>query len=1030
MNLQKQNLKIIVYLLFIISGIAGLIYQIVWFKYLSLFLGNTTYAQTTVLAAFLGGLALGNFIFGKRADSFSNPVLVYSVLEIFIGIYCFAYPFLSGFFENIFLQYAPALNPGSKNILFNASRFIIAALLLVVPATAMGGTLPVLSKFFVEKIQNARREVAILYFLNSFGAFVGIIFAGFILIKEFGLPATVYATAGLNVAAGITGFIISFRNKNVAAEAEYNYSPETGAEEKLETTDRLMKIIVAVAGLSGMSALIYEMVWVRLLINFFGSSTYAFSIMLLAFIGGITLGSFIVSQNYFKRYNYIKLLAFSQGAIGFSTMLALLFYERLPYYFWKISALLSRTPEAFSLFLLSEFVLTFMIIAVPTLFMGMSLPLASEIFSASNRKIGFSVGRIFSVNTVGTVAGTVLAGLVFIPNFGIKVSFEIGIALNLTAALLILWSYNLYSIRSKIIFSVFIISASVLYLISFTGWNKSVLIKGIFRSLNSAPPSSFEEFSKNQGEESILFYKEGIGSTVAVSQENSNPDRKRLIIDGKPDASSYFDMPTQVLLAQIPMMLHKNPQNVFVVGFGSGTTIGSVLTHPVKKITCAEISKGVIEASRFFRKENRNCLNDPRLKLINEDALTLLKLSKEKYDVIISEPSNPWIAGIGNLFSKEYFEKCSESLSPDGIMVQWFHLYAAEDDVVKLVLNTFSSVFPYAQLWSSVGNDIILVGSKKEIRFNAPLLESKFSSSLVKADFERIGIQNLFTFLSCQNVSPRGFYLMSNDNPINSELHPRLEFLAPKSFYIGKPSSYIYPFDEKFDTASGGLLVKELVKISPPGKSSLISAVEYFLKTNANGRYAYGLSSYLKELYPDDYNSNYLFAKSVENISSMNYRSPLFVKLTALFPDSARSAKDLGNALILEKTNATTFLKLFSINKEADAFLKTTNPDQLSKLKVYLQLTSAFLLNSEYVSAADLFSKAETALNASPDLAYQINGEEFLYLGAVVNMHAADYQKVISYYLALVNNNRNYSDRFHLRRMMSWQRHQQSINQK
>ena len=1016
--MSKQTIKVIVSLLFVISGIAGLIYQIVWFKYLSLFLGNTTYAQMTVLAAFLGGLAFGNHLFGEKSDAFKNPVKIYSLLELFIGIYCLLYPTLSVLFGDFFFSAASDLNVSSQNFFFIGFKFLIASLLLFAPTIAMGGTLPVLSKFFVDKLQDARREVAILYFLNSFGAVIGVVFAGFILIKEFGLNITIYATACLNILAGFIGLMISMHSEKVVlveAAKDENVLPS------IEISKNTAVVVVLVAGISGMAALIYEMVWVRLLINFFGSSTYAFSIMLMAFIGGITLGSLIVSQKFLRKYNYVKLLAFSQTAIAVSTMLVLLFYERLPYFLWQVSSIFSKSAQSFEVFLFVEFTICFMMMVLPTLFMGMSLPIASEIISGSNKKIGFSVGRVFSINTLGTVAGVLLTGFVFIPYFGIKGSFEIGIALNLIAAIILSLSYKSFSRLEKIGATVFCVMSFLLYLILFPSWNEAVMIKGVFKSFDETPPASFKEFSKTLNNENIVFYEEGTTATVAVVQSKTNPLNKSLIINGKPDASTFVDMPTQALLGQIPMMLHPNPKNVFVVGFGSGTTIGSVLTHPVNNVTCAEISKEVIHASSFFEKENLNCTKDPRLKLVNEDALTLLNLSKKKYDVIISEPSNPWIAGIGNLFSKEYFQKCSSSLDSNGIMVQWFHLYEANYEVVRLVLNTFSSVFPNAQLWNSVANDIILVGYKKKPVFNAELLQNKFIVPKIHKDFERIGISNLFTFLACQSMSTRGFFALSAEAPLNSEIHPLLEFIAPKSFYIGKSSSYVYSFDEKFDTLSNSLLIKNFVAVDPPNKDDIINAIEYNLNTNVNSRFAYGLSKYLRELYPTDYRTNLLFSKSFKKLGITNSSTAVLEKLIALFPDSAEIIKDYGNETILEKTNATTFLKLYSIKEEASAFIKTAKPDSVSKVAVYLQLSKIYLLNGEYSSAENLCARIEKILRDNPKLINSIDAENYYYLGAVSALYRNDIEKVVGYFFALTNLNRNFNDTFHLRRLMAWQ---------
>ena len=1017
-SINRQNIKIFLSLLFVISGIAGLIYKIVWFKYLSLFLGSTTYAQMTVLATFLGGLALGNYYFGKKSDAIKNPVRVYSFLELIIGLYCFLYPAISSLLGNAFLSSAAELNISPTSFLFSLIRFLIAAVLLFLPTIAMGGTLPLLSNFFVEKLQDARKEIATLYFLNSFGAVVGVVFAGFILIKEFGLDITIYATASINILVGLLGFLLSL--KKYPNPEKIEQSKESSEEFLSEPDKKIIKAVLAVACISGFAALLYEMVWVRLLINFFGSSTYAFSLMLTAFIGGITIGSFVVSSAFFKKFNYINLLSFLQCAIAVSTMIVLLFYDRLPYYLWKVSALFSRSAATFEIFLFVELIICFSSILLPTFFMGMSLPVASEIVSASNKKVGASVGNVFSLNTLGTVLGVIITGLIFIPFAGIKTTFEIGIGINLFAMILLVGFNKKINLIKRISIVVFFAIVFSGYLISAPAWNKAIILSGAFRSFGFSPPKSFKEFSKNLDGEKVIFYEEGINATVAVTQSEKRAEQKRLIINGKPDASSFYDMPTQVLIGQIPMMLHPNPKNIFLVGLGSGATAGSVLVHPDAKITCAEIAKEVINSAEHFKNENRDCVNNPRMKIYNEDALTLLKLSNEKYDVIISEPSNPWIAGIGNLFSKEYFKICSDKLSDNGLMVQWFHVYEADDSVVKLVLNTFSSVFPYAQLWNSVANDIILVGSKTKIDLPHNQLTKKFYSPKVKADFERIGINSPFEFLFCQSVSYKGFFTMAEDFPINSEKHPLLEFWAPKSFYVGQPSKFVYSFDEKFDTLSSGLYIKDFVKNNPPKKLELINTIKYCLDKSKNYRAAFGLSKFLKDADENDYQINLLHSYAIENLVINNPRQPILEKLVKRFPDSVQIKKDYSNALLKEKINATTFLRVYSIKSEAESFIKTTKPDSASMLSVYIQLAKAYLQNSEYDKVEEMIGLVENYLRNSPRLITGLAADDYLYAGAMVNLHKKDYEKVIGYYFALVNTNLNYENLFRLRRGVAW----------
>jgi len=296
--------KNIIYLLFFATGAVGLIYQIVWFKYLSLFLGNTTYAQMIVLSSFLGGLAFGNYFIGKKVDNSKNPVRFYALLELAIGVYCLLYPISSDFLGNIFFATASNLNIESDNLVFIILRLVFSSALLFIPTFAMGGTLPVLSKFFVDKVSTAQKKVGWLYFLNSFGAVLGVILAGFFLIARFGLDLTIYSAAIVNIGLGLIALLMSKFVKTSKAVSE-SKDEITNRNNDEFITPKIVKLAIVSSGISGMAALLYEMVWVRLLINFLGSSTYAFSIMLAAFIAGIAIGSFIVSKRFVNKFNRI-----------------------------------------------------------------------------------------------------------------------------------------------------------------------------------------------------------------------------------------------------------------------------------------------------------------------------------------------------------------------------------------------------------------------------------------------------------------------------------------------------------------------------------------------------------------------------------------------------------------------------------------------------------------------------------------------------------------------------------------------------
>lgn len=1016
----KNNLKAIVIIFFVITGATGLIYQIVWFKYLALFLGNTTYAQMIVLSAFLGGLAIGNYYFGKKADVLSNPLRFYAFFELTIGIYCLLYPTLNFFLGDAFIGIASNFNLDGGNFIFNLARLVLSSLLLFIPTIAMGGTLPVLSKFYIKGVSNTRKDLAVLYFFNSFGAVWGIVFGGFQLIKFVGLNATIYSAALVNLLIGIGALLLSKYSVQSSAEIEEMKQSSESSQKPSFINSAALRSIVLVAGISGLAALLYEMVWTRLFINIFGSSTYAFSIMLLVFISGITLGSLLISQKFFEKFDKFKLVSLFQSMIALSTMAVLMLYERLPYFLWKTSSLFVKSDSTFSIFLTLEFLICFAILFIPTIFMGMTLPLIASVVAEHNKKIGFSVGKVFAVNTVGTVLGVLLTGMIFLPLFGIKGSFEIGIAFNVIAAILIIITYSGFTKLKRIQYTSALGGILIIYILFGPAWNVSLSLNGVFKSLHQSPPATFEEYVQTRGNFDLLYYKEGINANVAVTESKTGPKQKVLIINGKPDASSITDMPTQILLGQIPMLLHPDAKNVFVVGFGSGVTIGTTLLHSVEKIDCAEISSEVIEAGKFFEKENHNCMSDDRLSIYNEDALTLLKLSNKNYDVIISEPSNPWIAGIGNLFSQEYFELCKSKLDTNGIMVQWFHLYESEDDIVKLVLSTFRSVFPNAQVWNGVANDIILVGYKNNFSPDYKSIADKMNVPQVKNEMAKIGISNLFTFLTCQSLSDRGVYLLSDDNQINSELHPLLEFYAPESFYIGETSMLIYMHDEKFDTLDNNLYAYEYSKQNFPGIDELRNAAGYHSSVTKNFRFTFGITKYLIDNNAGDYDTQLLYTKVYSDLQIDNPQKYHYEKMLLQYPDSISLVRDYLNLKILEEVNATNFLNIFSLEELSERYIGTLEdkPDKTAKL--YIQLARNYLLNSELEKANSLCRKVAELIKEFPDIVYSIPMDEFYYTYAMVGHYMDMPEITFENYLGLININSSYEKLWVLRRMVAW----------
>jgi len=956
-TLSRQTVHSIIGILFVVSGALGLIYQIVWFKYLSLFLGNTTYAQTIVLATFMGGLAIGSAWWGRKVDQAKHPLRLYAFLELGIGIYCLLYPKFLEMLKSVFISIVVSSQLPSDGKAVLILKLLTSLCSLLIPTILMGGTLPVLVRFISHKLEESGRNIAVLYFLNSFGAVAGSLLAGFFFIRILGLSTTVYSAAVVNLLIGGFAILLSVVN----TEQDGKKTEETEEPAILFSRHEVIFAIV-VAGISGLAAMIYEVTWVRLLIPVLGSSTYSFSLMLVAFISGITIGSLIVSELVQRVKNLSAMLAWCQVAIVLSMLAALPLYARIPYEFWKVASFLTRSEATYPIFLTIQFFFCFVLMIVPTIFLGMSLPVATRIASRSITVLGKSVGNIFAVNTLGTVIGSLLAGLVLIPLVGVKHTIEIGIGCNLLAAFLVLLFTGSVPRRQMFIGLSIIVFTVASYSIFVPSWNSSAMLSGVFRRIhsNAILPNSYSDFVNREKMTKVLFYKEGTTATIGVIESGVKNEKQRaLIVNGKVDASSKGDLPTQVLLGQIPCFLHQNPQNALVIGLGSGTTIGSVLTHPVKRVDCVEISSEVVEALSLFDEVNHRPLSDPRTSLFIEDALAYLKITPRMYDIIISEPSNPWIAGIGNLYTTDYFEECKRRMNSGGLMVQWFHLYEMNDDLFKMVVRTFQSSFKYVSIWQPLSKDVIMIGSNQPMVLDFNWMQTDISMKSVKEDLQRINIPDVATLLSLEMLSPGSVLRYVSVGDLNTEDYPRLEYAAPKAFFIGSGVSELDRFDERMRCDSVNNQLKKRLE------SKLLTNEELrnigFFHTerqSSNFHFGYAVLGVLQKKYQKDIPLLKRLAETAEilNLSdeALSYYK-ILAELESTNPDVLEKYAWLKYS---SEHNRTTMLTPGNTEESEDLLYKSINlaTDTVDRYRV--RLADIYYGTQRYAKAADQYVRA------------------------------------------------------------------------
>ncbi len=805
--------KIVVLFLFLLSGVCGLVYEVAWSKYLSLFIGSSAYSHMIVLATYMGGLAIGAFAVGKYSDKVKNRLKLYGLLELGIGFYCLAYPIIIESTGKLFVQTSTAFDGSSQQEMLLALRFFLSFITLILPTVLMGGTLPVLARFMSSTNPDSGKDVARLYYINSLGAVIGTALAGFFLVRTMGLDITVWIASSFNIIIGLFALLLAILSKPVVQSLS---SKRKANEQHQLFSGSAIRIAIFTAFASGFITMLYELTWIRLLSNILGSTTYSFTVMLIAFISGIAIGSYIVSMVINKIKNLVAFLALCQVGTAISIILILPVYQRLPYYLLKLSAMIPNEAENFPVFLSLEFLFCFAIMILPTILSGMSLPVASRIANRDMLVLGKSIGGIFSINTIGAVAGVLITGLVLIPFLGVKQSIEFGAVLNGLIGLFILSKTSLPQ-RVKLGFALFIFVIAVAYRFLFPSWNDNFLISGVFRTLNTQDVPSYREFKIQQIEgQKILWYKEGVNANVAIRESKfGDAIQKTLVINGKTDASTVADLHTQILLGQIPLLFYPNTGGALVIGLGSGITCGSVLTHPVKSLDVVEISPEVVECNSYFTKENNNFMADPRVKIYIDDALTQLKTSSKKYDYIISEPSNPWIAGIGNLYSQEFFSLCKERLSKNGVLTQWFHTYDVNNDIFRLVLSTISNVFQHVTIWKVSDADIIILASANPLALSYGAMASKMNQSEIAGDLSRIKVFDIPALLSMQVVSARNNPFAYVKNDINTAKKPLLEFLAPVALFTHESVSLLNSLDERFSFQDNNLWLSDYAAHHP-----------------------------------------------------------------------------------------------------------------------------------------------------------------------------------------------------------------------
>jgi spermidine synthase len=842
----------IVLLCFLGSGMSGLIYQVIWVRQLVLVFGATTFAASTVLTAFMGGLAIGSYYSGRRCETYARPLRLYGLLEIGIGLYGMAVPLIFAVLPRV---YEPIwLRLHLSFLALTIIRFALATLVLIVPTALMGATLPVLSLFYARDHRLVGLRVGWLYSINTFGAVIGAAASGFILIPAVGMHATTTIAAAMNVLLGVVALATDRSARSSIVHSGHN-GPAPAVDERGGLFGRLRQrpspsdkqassagpairvpnnptrlgtnIALAAFAASGFVALSYEVIWSRVLALIIGSSVYAFSIMLATFLIGLAAGASLVSRAVDRMKNPAVFFGLIEIGIGVSSLIGAYCFNQLPYVFIGLYRWLGSSNMA--VLLLVRFLVASMVMIVPTLLMGALFPLVVRIVharpggiapapdrdasapgqSGPTSSASRTVGQVYSVNTVGAIAGAFASGFILVPWLGLLDSLRLCVAINFVIAGGLFLGLRQVSgeadarrrdsiprksgkrdTRAKQEampgrFTRRLALAAAGFLLLATGvlkptWDVAVMSSGVYRyapSISKLNRREFFDYFASGGQGETIFYKEGITATVVVQRQNGG---RVLKVNGKPDASTAGDLPTQVLIGSMPLLVREKTDDVLLIGLGSGVTLGSVEQFPVKHVTCVELEPAVIEASHFFDDVNHRSLDDPRLKLVANDGRNFIDTTDERYDAIISEPSNPWLTGVANLFTLEYFKRGAEKLKDDGVFSQWLQIYEMPPEDVKTLIATFQAVFPRVYLFRGAEGDLMLLGSKRQLPLDLGIIRSHLADPRVAADLGRVHVNSAADFVSRFYLGPAELSRLAAGAQLNTDDNALIEFSAPR----------------------------------------------------------------------------------------------------------------------------------------------------------------------------------------------------------------------------------------------------------
>jgi predicted membrane-bound spermidine synthase len=764
-----------IFVFFFLSGLSALVFEVSWVRELSLFLGNTAQATSTVLAVFMGGLALGAFLGGKLIDRVPrDPLWVYGLLETAVGLLALTVGLILQSGSAIYVWLLGWLHLGDMTM--SAVRLIMAATLLLLPTMLMGATLPVLVEY-LEKRGLQKELFSILYGINTLGAGFGALLASFVGFPYAGIQGTMFGAAAINVTIGIGAVGLSRHLKSGLSPAGTESNAESGLEpaatnsamHDIGTASVAPKPLYLVAFLTGFTALSYEVLWTRVLRCFVGSVTYAFSIMVAMFLLGLAIGSFLHERKILKSkacandpfltfasLQYLAAFACAGGWLLFPKTSQL-----------SLDFIFAIFPSLQTHSVLYTILVCIPTMLVPAMFVGMLFPMLGTLAISGGENAATRVGKVYALNTIGCVCGSLVCGLVLVPTIGSLDGFRLIVMLSAFTGIFASFFGQKQSRRARLTFAAVPLALLIAYL-------------SVHYDIRTVPPGGKTLATGEDHTGIISVVSSPLEGGLLLNVNNT------FLSSSLPPARRYMRM-----LGHLPMLLHKHPEYALVGCFGTGTTAGACALHPeLKHLDIIDLSPTVLKLAGQFRDVNYDVLKKPTVTARVNDVRNWLLSADRNYDVISFEPPPPSDAGIVNLYTTDFYRLASSRLNPDGILCQWIPMHLVSEPLWKMQIASARAVFPYVSVWCSNSREAIFIASKQPIVLDVDAMQKRIEQTpIINESLRDVGFDNAHAVLSTHIASGQPLDDYLKDTPLITDNFPRLEF------FMAYPGRYLSELD-------------------------------------------------------------------------------------------------------------------------------------------------------------------------------------------------------------------------------------------